>query len=67
MAKNKSFKNTYQITVSGTCTNGFTAKLIHRMMIMWARALQITYDKQTIELEVIETKGDFDAKNTVDE
>ncbi len=63
MAKNRSFKNVYQITLTGRCTNGFTAKLIDDLMIAFVTALTQTWPKVGMAFKVTETSGDFDAIN----
>lgn len=63
MAKNRSFKNVYQITLTGRCTNGFTAKLIDDLMIAFVTALTQIWPKVGMAFKVTETSGDFDAIN----
>lgn len=63
MAKNRSFKNVYQIELSGRCTNGFTAKLIDDLIMAFVVNLPRLWPNVSMMFKVIETNGDFDAKN----
>ena len=61
MAKNRKFKNVYQITVEGVTTNGFQAKLCDDMLKAFAQAIGINSQQTKVKLDVIETVGDYDA------
>lgn len=63
MAKNRRFKNVYQITLSGRCTNGFTAKIIDDLMIAFVTNLPRVWPNVSMAFKVVETTGDFDAIN----
>lgn len=61
MGKNRTYENVYQIKVSGKCTNGFTATVIHKMIMGIVEALQYANQAHNISVEVVSTKGDFNA------
>jgi hypothetical protein len=61
MAKNRKYENVYQIKVSGNCTNGFTSMLIHKLLMSVVEAVQYSYKAHDISIEVVSTKGDFNA------
>lgn len=61
MAKNRKFKNVYQITIEGTTTNGFQAKLCDDMLKAFTQAIGINSQQTNVDIKVLETKGDFDA------
>ena len=62
MGKNRKYENVYQITASGTTTNGFTAELRHKLIKGFVEAMNYPGISQTTSLKVIKTKGDFNAR-----
>lgn len=67
MTKNRKFKNVYVVTVEGTCTNGFNAKIFDTMIKQYALAMNYQQQQVNVSLEVKSTSGDFDAINgTID-
>lgn len=60
MAKNRKYENVYQITLTGSATNGFTPKCKHDIIKATIQAMQATWPGDVL-LEVIKTKGDFNA------
>ncbi len=65
MAKNRKFKNVYQITVSGITTNGFVSELIHKFIKTFATSIGVGYQQVKVEFDVVETSGDYDAKKEI--
>ena len=61
MAKNRKYENVYQVTLSGNCTNGFLAKVRHGLLTGFVRALAYERPGHIASIEVLSTKGDFDA------
>lgn len=61
MGKNRKYENVYQITVSGTTTNGFTAELRHKLIKGFVEALNYPGITQLTSFKVIKTEGDFNA------
>ena len=58
----------YQITVTGRCTNGFTAKLIDSFIKNAMKAIGYQYASTEVVCEVRGSRGDFDAfKEVVNE
>lgn len=62
MGKNRNFKNVYRVTISGKTTNGFMAKVLDNVFNIMIQGLSMTYSQNDTKVEVIETKGDFNAK-----
>lgn len=63
MGKNRRYRNVYQITVSGTTTNGTGAKLSDNFIKTVVRALATNWNyKVEVDIKVLETKGDYDAE-----
>ena len=60
MAKNKSFENVYQVTISGRCTNGFMAKVMHKVFTNLIEGLGYGYAQTNVSYKVLKTEGDFD-------
>lgn len=60
MAKNRAYKNVYQITFSGNATNGFTPKHKQEVLITMLEAIRMQWPGD-VDLEIIATKGDFNA------
>lgn len=67
MAKNSSFKNVYQVTVSGRCTNGFMAKVIDKLLLNLIDGLSRSNVQTNITMEVVSTKGDYNALTGITE
>ncbi len=63
MAKNASYKNVYQITVTGRTTNGFTAKIIDQFIRSVVMSIGLNWKQSNAKVEVIETVGDYDASS----
>lgn len=61
MSKNRSYKNIYEVTISGKTTNGFTAKVMDDIIRTVVIALGSNAAQSTVDIECVETKGDYDA------
>lgn len=61
MGKNRNYSNEYKITVSGKTTNGFTAKVMHKLLVSMVAGLANSTAQTDVTLEVLSTTGDFDA------
>lgn len=61
MGKNRSYKNVYEVTISGKTTNGFTAKILDNIIRTVVIALGHQSAQSQIDIECVETKGDYDA------
>lgn len=61
MAKNRRFENVYQVTISGRCTNGFMAKVMHRVFTTMVEGLDMGYVQTNVTHKVMKTEGDFNA------
>lgn len=61
MGKNRSYKNVYEVTISGKTTNGFTAKILDNIIRTVVIALGYQSAQSQIDIECVETKGDYDA------
>lgn len=61
MAKNRKFENVYQVTVTGRCTNGFLARVLHRVLTSILEGITHSYAQANVSYKVIKTEGDFNA------
>ena len=51
--KNVSYKNTYEIVVSGKTTNGFASLIIDSVMIAFFQTLEDNYKQTNVRIKVI--------------
>lgn len=61
MGKNRTYKNVYEVTLTGKTTNGFTAKVLDTILRTVVVALGSNYAQTQVDIECVETKGDYDA------
>ena len=61
MGKNRTFKNVYKITVFGKNTNGFSAKVLDKLILRLVIAIDNCYEQTNAHIECVETNGDYDA------
>lgn len=61
MGKNRTYKNVYEVTISGKTTNGFTAKVLDTILRTIVVGLGYNYSQTEVDIECVETKGDYDA------
>lgn len=56
MAKNRKYENVYEITFTGTTTNGFRAKFLHEVLTNTLKALSVYTN---ISYKTTKNVGDF--------
>lgn len=62
MAKNRKFKNTYVVEISGTTSNGFQAQLFDETIRAVCSAFGINSQQCAVTVKVISSEGEYDAE-----
>lgn len=62
MAKNRKFKTQYLVTIEGTTSNGFQAKLFDDILRSLSAAIGINSQQTAVDIKVLENTGDYDVE-----
>lgn len=63
MGKNRTFKNTYLVTIEGKTSNGFQSKLFDDVIHGIGQAFGVNSQQCSVNVKPLDTTGDYDSVN----